>query len=713
MLFSKKSYNSFFLVFILFILFPFLAFAQKNTAQKGVLVWSDASQSISLEGEWAFYWQSFTSPAHQVSSKPPNYVQVPNNWVVYKHLNPTPTYFGYATYELKIIIPKALKNKRLAIKIPIIPSAYQCFIDGKLVAEVGKIGTEATHYQPFLETKIVTFQAISDTVQLTMQVSNFNDLSGGINKPILLGEEEKIETLQFGSHFFDIFLLGSLFIMGLYHLALYLLVRENKAALFFGIFCLIVALRTFAVGEMYITYVFDFFPYLYEIEGKLSFLTYSIGLLIFALFFEALFPLDFHKVVLPTMKVVCLAETTLIIIAPFHIYIFSLPYFQIFTLLFIVYSLYVFGQIIHKKRREGVLFIAGSLALIFATVNDILHVNGVINTAHTIHFGLFVFIFAQTFILAIRFSNAFKKVAKFNTVLEQKVDARTQELSLLNEELNQSNEELNTALDLLAEQKKAQEVTYNNLLDAITYAKRIQEAILPSKTQMKEILGKYFVLYLPRDIVSGDFYYVASKEHKKVIIVADCTGHGVPGALMSMIAHEILNDIIKSRSITAPSLILEELHKRIREVLHQKDNSNNDGLDVSVLTIDTITKEITFAGARQSLVYMQAGEAKIIRGNNYPIGGEQREKTRFFDLYTLPNHSISHLYLFTDGFQDQFGGENGKKFMLSNFIKTINEIHNLPIETQKKQLHKILNQWIEEANETQIDDILVLGVELT
>lgn len=192
--------------------------------------------------------------------------------------------------------------------------------------------------------------------------------------------------------------------------------------------------------------------------------------------------------------------------------------------------------------------------------------------------------------------------------------------------------------------------------------------------------------------------------------VADCTGHGIPGAFMSLIANQILQEII-NKKIYSPDKILQELHLGIRQALKQKETTNRDGMDISICLINKENKTIDFAGAKTSLIYFENNEIKVIKSENTSIGGEQREQHRVFDNHSIvlqPNYEYS-FYLFTDGFHDQFGGENSKKFGKKRLRETLIEAQNQPLPSQKKFLENILIDWIEEGNEEQIDDILIFG----
>ncbi len=312
-----------------------------------------------------------------------------------------------------------------------------------------------------------------------------------------------------------------------------------------------------------------------------------------------------------------------------------------------------------------------------------------------------------------------KLLEAYNQELEAKVQERTLSLAEANEELQQVNEELGTTLETveiqkndLEAQQKALNQAYENIQASIAYAKRIQQAKLPQTDQIQQVFPDSFILFKPRDVVSGDFYWFAQHNGLIFIAVADCTGHGVPGALMSMIGSEILNDIVLRRNVVDPARILRLLHESIRHALRQRETKNRDGMDIALCVYHPEEKKLLFSGAYRPLVYVKNKEIHRIRGNNAPIGGRQRETRREFTLHTLPITGPTCIYLFSDGYQDQFGGEKGRKFMAKRFRDVLLEESNLPMEQQGRILEEKLYAWqnfYPDKPEKQIDDILVVG----
>ncbi len=283
-------------------------------------------------------------------------------------------------------------------------------------------------------------------------------------------------------------------------------------------------------------------------------------------------------------------------------------------------------------------------------------------------------------------------------ILEAKVVERTEEVVRQKEEIETQNQEL--------------EVLYKHVTDSIKYAKRIQEAILPPDSLVKKILPNSFVLYKPKDIVSGDFYWIDQKDGKTLFAAVDCTGHGVPGAFMSIVGYNILKYVVNNNNFTKPSSILDSLNEGVSETLHHGHEESNakDGMDLSLCTIDFKTLELEYAGAYNPLYLIRNGELIQTKADKFPIGlflGEEKKK---FTNHTIQLQKGDSVYIFSDGYADQFGGPNGKKFMANHFRNLLLDIHKKPVEQQKIILDKTIEEWRGPLD--QVDDILVIGLKI-
>ncbi len=281
-----------------------------------------------------------------------------------------------------------------------------------------------------------------------------------------------------------------------------------------------------------------------------------------------------------------------------------------------------------------------------------------------------------------------------------------------NEEIKAQSELIKTQADKLAEQHQITLKQKQEIIDSINYAKRIQQAIFPTKEYINGILNDHFILFKPRDIVSGDFYWMKKIKNFIIVVAADSTGHGVPGAFMSMLGVSFLNEIVSAKSLDNAGEILNRLRDKVKKSLHQTDvNSvSQDGMDVAFYIINTETLELQYSGAYNPLFIVrknQEAELIEIKADRQPIAIFMREKE--FSSYNIQLQKGDCLYTFSDGYADQFGGQKGQKFKLKNFKQILLDIYDLPMKEQKQILKSTLEDWMGNTHE-QLDDILVLGV---
>ncbi|MCS6808527.1 MAG: two-component regulator propeller domain-containing protein [Bacteroidota bacterium] len=253
-----------------------------------------------------------------------------------------------------------------------------------------------------------------------------------------------------------------------------------------------------------------------------------------------------------------------------------------------------------------------------------------------------------------------------------------------------------------------------HITDSINYAKRIQTAMLPDASHIGQALSDYFILFRPRDVVSGDFYWYCDKDDHIYIAAVDCTGHGVPGAFMSLIGNSLLNEVVNTHGTPKPGTLLSELHKGVQRALRQRETNNRDGMDITLCMIDKQRRIVEFAGAMNSLYVMKNGTFVELKADKKPIGGTEADERVFtnqtIDLNDTPPGKTM-LYLTSDGFKDQFGGDKGKKFSSKRFIEILHHIHMLPVQEQKAYLDATMDEWMG-TQYKQIDDMLVIGVRL-
>jgi sigma-B regulation protein RsbU (phosphoserine phosphatase) len=290
------------------------------------------------------------------------------------------------------------------------------------------------------------------------------------------------------------------------------------------------------------------------------------------------------------------------------------------------------------------------------------------------------------------------KLKEYNETLEQKVMERTSELFSKSE--------------ILERQKNEIEIQKNNLTISIHYAERIQSAVFPTDEIISENFPEHFVLFKPLDIVSGDFYWYLQNNNDVFVAVADCTGHGVPGAFMSILGITFLNEIVHRSIVCTTNELLDRLSSNVIRTLHQSQNNSHtrDGMEVALCRFDLKNKRLQFAGAFRPMFMIRENLLHHITGDNMPIGIYDDEERKFTSNdITLKKDDI--IYLFTDGYVDQIGGADRKTFKTNRFKELLLDIFRLPMTEQKQVLERKIEEWKGEFE--QIDDILVLGIKIT
>jgi len=349
--------------------------------------------------------------------------------------------------------------------------------------------------------------------------------------------------------------------------------------------------------------------------------------------------------------------------------------------------------------------------------------------AYTIYISGFIFIL---FVFVKRRELSLKQT---NEQLQGEVDKRTQEVSHQNEELAKKNyelekqssiledvikskkekqEEIQQQQEFLQEQNYSIELQHRNILENIDYAKSIQDAVMQPANVLREIFNDSFLLYMPRNVVSGDFYWAYETSEYKVLVVADCTGHGVPGAFMSILGMTLMNELVPNVLHKTAGSILNDLNMELQRALSRANNNiqASDGMDLAMIIYDKEAKKINYAGANNPMYLVRDGHLEHYKPTKIPIG-RHVIKGEFVDHYIdiLPNDSV---YLFSDGYYDQFGGSNQKKFKITPFKELIVKISSLNEDEKYNVLKTTIDDWIETSPETsgndQTDDIIIVGV---
>jgi serine phosphatase RsbU (regulator of sigma subunit) len=259
-------------------------------------------------------------------------------------------------------------------------------------------------------------------------------------------------------------------------------------------------------------------------------------------------------------------------------------------------------------------------------------------------------------------------------------------------------------------QKKVIEEKNKEITDSINYAQRIQQAVLPPETELKKAFADVFVLFKPRDIVSGDFYWYDESRNNKVIALADCTGHGVPGGFMSMLGYEILQDVVMLEEIRTTSEALRRLDQKVTMTLNKNDKAYRDGMDMALCAFSKHKMEMLYSGANRPLLHFSNGVMNTIKPDKHTIGGAIDNVVKDFAMHTVRLQKGDMIYLFTDGYADQFGGPDGKKFMSKKLESLLASIAALSCSEQKSKLESAFSEW--KGSLDQVDDVCIVGIRI-
>ncbi len=337
--------------------------------------------------------------------------------------------------------------------------------------------------------------------------------------------------------------------------------------------------------------------------------------------------------------------------------------------------------------------------------------------------------FTLMMVLAVIIYRNYRQKKKANRIINEKnehLEQANAEITEQKEEIESQRDEIEAQRDTVTRQKEQIETIHRSLTDSIDYAFRIQQAVLPGQDTLDDILGEHFILFKPHSVVSGDYYWSTRMNNWIIFCVADCTGHGVPGAFMSMLGVSFLNEIVRKKEVIRANRVLDQLRASVVESLKQKgmEGEQKDGMDISICALNTETNELQFAGANNPLYLVRNNNARVpeykrkleyngsllyeIEGDKMPIAIHER-----MDRFT--NHRIETekgdaVYLFSDGYADQFGGDKNKKFKYKPFKRLLLEASDKPMNEQKEIIDKTFEDW--KGDNEQVDDVCVMGVKI-
>lgn len=438
-------------------------------AQEGLLdltSWRWQDEVVALDGQWEFYADQLIAP-QDISTFTPAYIRVPSTWNKDMFRGEQTTGDGYATYRLLF---QTEASGRLALKLPRILTAYRLWINRELVATAGSVGTSRSEMIPQYLPQVVFFEARAGQNELVVHVSNFYHRSGGIRESITLGSERLVLKLREQGIAYELFLFGSLAIIGVYHICLYLFRKQDKPSLYIGVFSLLIAIRTLMVGGHFVASAFSLFNW--EAAHKLQTLTFYLGVPLALLFFQAIFPRDLPVKLVKAVVLTSLFFICLVLFTPARVFTVANPLFQVIAVCISAFVIIVFIKLVRRQEQGSGLIVMGGLALFLFGLNDIVFVsiwrndNGptilstLVRSGNLSAWGQLVFVFANSLVLAQKFTRALEQrgivtteLQQLNLHLDELVRNRTAALEASREQIEQQKhdlEEANRSLRLLS-----------------------------------------------------------------------------------------------------------------------------------------------------------------------------------------------------------------------------------------------------------------------
>jgi len=460
-----------------------------------------SERPIKLQGEWEFYWHELLSPNDihdRIASdgNPNRWINLPNSWLGYRLDGQQLSGTGFATFRVMIQLSEQDRHERLALKMPSIFHAYKLWVNGEPLAEVGVVGQDKSSMTPRLATKFVYFHPENNTVELVIQVSNFHHKRGGITKFIELGGSDVLTVRTHLKIAGEIFITASLMVIGLYHLLLFILRRKDRAPLFFGLFALLLGIRSLLVGELLLTQLWPNFPW--EIQFKIEYLTLCSSGYIITRYYISIFANYVSRWFRLGSRIVTGLLCLIVVAAPAIIYTHLLSVIGVVVVLHMLYLMVGLVQSAVQRKEGALIFLLASMVTLVTVINDFLYFNEWSSIGNTSPLGLLIFTVAQMFLLSSRFTKtatneeriarelqeANDKLTEMNMNLEQTVQERTHALSVAHDNLRISYDRL-----LLSEQGRKKLLSYIThdlrlpLSSMLGYVEAVQDGVKPERNE--------------------------------------------------------------------------------------------------------------------------------------------------------------------------------------------------------------------------------------
>lgn len=638
---------------------------------------------VKLDGDWFFFWNSFIIPAGGPigeESSLTGYMAVPSSWAgKYFKAGILPV-IGIASYRVKIIFPDNITGS-FSLRFPSIDTACNLFINDKMLYSNGTVGESVELSRPFYYAPKMIVSDIRKETVITLHMSNFHYPRPGIRDSILLGETSSISSGFEKYLVIDIFLIGAIFLMGMYHLGVYFLRSSDRSALYFALFCISTVIRLAVTGEGY-AYRLEWFSW--NIGTAMEYIFFYTSVATCGLFMHSLYPVEISRLTAGVIISVSSVFTLIVFIFPVMFYARTLIYFNIFLAVSICYFTYALIIAKIRKRESAGIFLFGSAVLFASVLNDILYNYRITPISYTVPYGLYSFFFVQSFLLSSRFSKAFAAAEELSHRLEDKVAERTFELEGEKEKLR----------------------AHSMIIDKeIELARIIQKELIPQFCP-----GEYIhSLYKPMHKVGGDFFdFLRFRDSEKIgIFVSDVSGHGVPAAFITSMIKAIIIQASDKKDNPA------DLLHYINDVLFNRTGGNYCTAFYGIYNPDD--RSLVYSIAGHNKPYVVTGDSvRLLDGfTGIPIGimgnedivSGKRDYKNTFEI--IP--AGSKLILYTDGLTEARRADESGTFedMIENILI---ELGPLPCAEFIDNLYARLKSY--RGSDTFDDDVCLICLEV-
>ncbi len=637
-------------------------------------------------------------------------------------------YLSIVWYRMHFDIDSSLLNRPLAFILHLYGSAAEVYLDGKLLKKFGTVASDLAGEEAVFNANpqpiAIVFSKLKDHV-LAIRYSNFHRTSAKISgfnigqnfiiKFKDLNDEINDALLTTKKSALTVFVAAIFLTLAIVHFIMFLYYRQKITNLYYSLYCIGIFIFAFYTYHLVTSTNYASIAF---ISKSLQFLAPLMVVPIVAML-HTIFYQRFRKI----LWIIIGAYGLMIIL-----YFFTTR--NAANLVLVILMMISFVEILRvilvsvRKKRDGAwifamtLFLPVLLGVVTSILPDQMSFSGMNFEIKPSQFVFASMILGLPFSVALYLARDFARMGKTLTKQIGEITELSTKTIRQEQEKKQLLENQKTILEFevkertreVLDQKNVIEIKNREVTESLHYAKRIQAAILPDIKKINQSLQDLFILYLPKDIVSGDFYSFAQRDEKIIVAAADCTGHGVAGAFMSMIGTALLNQIVNEKGITEPSEILTQLNDGIVTSLKQRESEMNEGMDIALCTINNKSKTLQYSGANRPLWIIRNNEFQYYKPNKIPIGGQQYNKTDGFMQHNITLEQGDSIYLFSDGYVDQFGGDLGKKFMTKKFRELLLSIQHLSMNEQKEYLLNTLIKW--QGKHDQVDDILVIGIKI-